>query len=528
MLPLFQAELAQNAPTSTDATQAEAAKETLAERQARAAVALIRMGKANDVWPLLGHSPDPRVRSFIINWLKPLLADPIGDCSGTRAPELSRQPPAASRQPQDARYLVRFRHLDAAGADPGPGHLRCRRSICDRAGKDRKLLVDLYRNDPDSGVHGAAEWTLRHWKEQEKLKTKSAGPIPLKERGPRRWFINSQGQTLAIIDGPLEFKMGSPDSDPERNAAIEPRVPSHHSPGIRHRNQGSNGRAIPTGSPDRRSLQIGQGHRGTTEEIQPRYGRPVDRPDWYTAAAYCNWLSKREGLPEDQWCYQPNKDGSYAEGMTIPANVLKRRGYRLPTEAEWEYAARAGAVTSRYYGASVELLGNYAWYLPNSQDRAWPAASLLPNDLGLFDMLGNVYEWCQNPNIAPSRRKKAESKISSRSTSWFLISRVACLVADVSTPGHRKLDLRTDPLINRRIPTHSSASASPGLYLTDQAKVICFAFAEIANNLKLEFSGTPNWLVTPVGGETTIAICPPLANGFLPMILSVTESLEES
>ena len=117
---------------------------------------------------------------------------------------------------------------------------------------------------------------------------------------------------------------------------------------------------------------------------------------WYGAAAYCNWLSEQEGLPKDQWCYLPNEDGAYAEGMTIPADVLQRTGYRLPTEAEWEYACRAGAITSRYYGVSTDLLGKYAWYQANSQEHAWPCGSLLPNDLGLFDMLGNVFEWVQD------------------------------------------------------------------------------------------------------------------------------------
>src|SRR5262249_8117004 len=115
----------------------------------------------------------------------------------------------------------------------------------------------------------------------------------------------------------------------------------------------------------------------------------------FGAAAYCNWLSQQEGLPKDQWCYLVNEPGPNDKGMTIPADILRRTGYRLPTAAESEYACRAGAMTSRYYGLSRELLPNYAWYQANSQDHAWRCGRLLPNDLGLFDMLGNVYEWCQ-------------------------------------------------------------------------------------------------------------------------------------
>ena len=100
---------------------------------------------------------------------------------------------------------------------------------------------------------------------------------------------------------------------------------------------------------------------------------------------FCNALSRTEGLVP---FYE-------VSGETVATPDRKRPGYRLPTEAEWEYTCRAGAVTSRYYGGSVELLGQYASFVENSGNRAWPLGLVKPNDLGLFDMLGNVYEWCQ-------------------------------------------------------------------------------------------------------------------------------------
>jgi formylglycine-generating enzyme required for sulfatase activity len=117
---------------------------------------------------------------------------------------------------------------------------------------------------------------------------------------------------------------------------------------------------------------------------------------WFDAVAYCNWLSKQERLPQSEWCYEPNPQGEFAQGMKLAQNYLRRSGYRLPTEAEWEYAARAGAVTSRYFGESEELLPRYAWYNKYALDRTWPVGSLKPNDLALFDVLGNVWTWCQD------------------------------------------------------------------------------------------------------------------------------------
>ena len=82
--------------------------------------------------------------------------------------------------------------------------------------------------------------------------------------------------------------------------------------------------------------------------------------------------------------------------MTISEDSVKRTGFRLPTEAEWEYFCRAGTETSRPFGESPEFLSRYAWTWLNSDNQIHPPGQLLPNELGLFDVLGNAWEWCQD------------------------------------------------------------------------------------------------------------------------------------
>src|SRR5262249_40295916 len=131
------------------------------------------------------------------------------------------------------------------------------------------------------------------------------------------------------------------------------------------------------------------------KEFSPGPDTPINGVSWYDAAEYCNWLSKAEGIPEDQWCYEPNAQGKYAEGMKVKANYQGLSGYRLPREAEWEYACRAGAVTAWAHGSDEALLRHYAWYAANAGNAMHPVGALKPNGLGLFDTHGNAWQWCQ-------------------------------------------------------------------------------------------------------------------------------------
>ncbi|MGL6195549.1 MAG: SUMF1/EgtB/PvdO family nonheme iron enzyme, partial [Thermoguttaceae bacterium] len=120
---------------------------------------------------------------------------------------------------------------------------------------------------------------------------------------------------------------------------------------------------------------------------------PVDNVTWFTVLEFCNKLSDEEGFSH---YYELKNVKRRSTGMIEYADVelLGGDGYRLPTEAEWEYACRAGSITPWCFGDLVVEVGQYAWYYDNSQMETQPVGEKKPNAWGLYDMHGNIMEWC--------------------------------------------------------------------------------------------------------------------------------------
>jgi hypothetical protein len=389
-----------------------AARDDLAKRQAAAAIALMRLGKAELVWALLRHGPDPSRRSYLIRDL---------GRSGVNADLIVR------RLEHEADVSARRALILILGEFDGD-----QLSLAVRQPLVRRLL-DLYRDDPDPGVHAAVDWLLRHgkqgmadrrldWNKAEALRVMD-DELTRQPPSEREWFVTTEGHTLAITRGPVEFAMGSPVYETYRPKGPEEaqhrvQIPRSFAVGTKEVTVAQFQRFLEANPAVRRAAQVdpsrdpSRGSR-TLSRASPEEDCPQVTVTWFEAAQYCNWLSRREGIPEDEWVY-PSLD-QIKEGMELPKGYLARTGYRLPTEAEWEFASRAGATTVRFYGSSEELLREYAWYGGTTfAERSWPVGQLKPNDLGLFDIYGNVWEWIQDlwkqypSGPAPSIRVDAE------------------------------------------------------------------------------------------------------------------------
>ncbi len=214
------------------------------------------------------------------------------------------------------------------------------------------------------------------------------------------------------------------------------------------------------------SVTLNPYHIGTYEVTQAEYASimgsnpasgngvgdnyPVYYTNWYSAIKYCNLRSRAEGLmpvytingsldPAD-WGDVPTSSNATWNAVTCNWNAS---GYRLPTEAEWEYAARGAAISPDYLYTGSDNISAVAWYYSNATGNAHPVGTKASNGLGIHDMSGNVWEWCWDwysstyYSVSPSDNPTGPASATNRSTSGggFTSGETHCRVANRSSAG---------------------------------------------------------------------------------------------
>jgi len=312
-------------------------------------LALFELGDRSALREHLQVRSDPRLRTRLIYGMSPermdlatlvaLILEPIED------------PPLFV-----AALLGAWSHRDQALSADLQGRLRGR-------------LVEAYRQNPDGEAHAAAGLLLRQ------MCNEDLGEIDRQlmqggESPSRRWFVNSAGQTMIVLDPPA-FRLDG---------------------------------YTPPPALGRFAICATEATRDQMRTFVPNYVPDPNSPEsagdapavsvhLMLISAYCNELSRRDGIPEDQWCYPQGPELSLTHCDPLP-DFNKKTGYRLPTSAEWEFACRCGSTTLRFTGDDEELLRFYAWDRIRSEGKPQRVAQLLPNPFGLFDIFGNAAEVC--------------------------------------------------------------------------------------------------------------------------------------
>lgn len=395
------------------------------QRRANAAVTMLKLGEKEKVLPVFNWTDDPEAMTQFIFRCKPrgirieTLLDllEITTRRVTEGSDVATLIPASSTSVANASGLDRARARYAlllAIGEYAPTEIPPARHEA-----LVKQLADWYANDPSSGIHGASGWLLRYLGEKEISDRVDQTQIPYSPN--REWF------TRAITVRPTP----RPKSKEDQTVPEEPTEPlppkTFYYTFIVHPSGTSTISSVEDEAnrskqkENRHAVSLTRPFAVLDREItfaelianSPQYTDYMKELDaaetdagygshWYDSVAYCLWLGKEMGLPESEQCYpypgslDEKKYPPDPQVALAPQNWpwdLDKRGFRLPTESEWEVVARSGSRTAYGFGSEVALLDRFGWFLENSGKKVHPGREKRPNLRGLFDLHGNLFEW---------------------------------------------------------------------------------------------------------------------------------------
>ena len=247
----------------------------------------------------------------------------------------------------------------------------------------KPVLANWYATAPDTPTHSAAGWALRKWE----LSLPEIAPSKSPPDG-MNWHVNGVRMTLLKIPAGSFVRKNSRGFDDVIDQTVTLTRPFLLADREVSRAQFQQF----IDDPDYPRAEKPKDWSGASVTYSPTEQHPVQMVSWYDAVLFCNWLSLQEELMP---CYKRTGEKETINNQEYDAWQLipEANGYRLPTEAEWEYACWAGTVTTFSHGDEESLLDRYAVY---SSSRTELPGSKLPNGWGLFDVHGNVYEWCHD------------------------------------------------------------------------------------------------------------------------------------